>query len=173
MRKHWELKLKLEAAALDNLQYLDVESLNLNTPMVMWRKADLHSEDTKQATVSTWMQLGVYKTREKLFSMNKTKSDKCLACEDDVVESISNLILHCEYYKNIRHEYLPKLAIINPNFSSIIDDEKQILISILNPESAMLPTEVRLYSDEVFKLSRSFCSDIHKKREIFMNAVHE
>ena len=149
VRKHWELKLKLEAAALDSLQYLDIQSLNLNTPMVTWRKADLHSEDTKQATVSTWMQLGVYKTREKLFSMNKTKSDKCLACEDDVVESISHLILHCEYYKNIRHEYLPKLAIINPNFSSIIDDEKQILISILNPESTMLPTEVRLYIDEV------------------------
>ena len=167
VRKHWELKLKLEAAALDSLQYLDVQSLNLNTPMVTWRKADLHSEDTKQATVSTWMQLGVYKTREKLFSMNKTKSDKCLTCEDDVVESISHLILHCEYYKNIRHEYLPKLAIINPNFSSIIDDEKQILISILNPESAMLPTKVRLYSDEVFKLSRSFCSDIHKKRDKF------
>ena len=41
VRKHWELKLKLEAAALDSLQYLDVESLNLNTPLVTWRKAEL------------------------------------------------------------------------------------------------------------------------------------
>ena len=165
VRKHWEMKLKLEAAALDSLQYLDIASLNLNTPMVTWRKADLNSADTKQATVTTWMQLGVYKTREKLFAMNKTRSDKCLACEDNATESLSHLMIHCEYDENIRHECI--LAILNPYFTLIIDDEKQLLVYIINPESTLLQGEVKLYTDKVFKLSRYFSYDMHKMQEKF------
>ena len=171
VRKHWDEKLKAEAAALDSLRYLDIESLNLTSPMNIWIRAGLNSEDTKKATVVNWMQLGVFKTREKLFSMKLTKSDKCLACSEDQVETLFHLLIHCDFYRNIREEYLPRLAIVNSNLSSIINDEKKTLISILNPGSSLLPSDARKHSDEVFNISRSFCYDIYRKREKFYERI--
>ena len=117
------------------------------------------------------MQLGVFKTREKLFSMKLTKSDKCLACSENQVETLFHLLIHCEFFRNIREEYLPRLAIVNSNLSSIITDEKKTLISIINPESSLLPSEARKHSDEVFNISRSFCYDIYRKREKFYERI--
>ena len=165
--KHWNEKLKLEAASLDSLEYLDILSLNLSTPMNIWRWADLNSEEVKKATVIIWMQLGVFKTRVKLFSMKKTKSDKCLTCEDDKPETLSHLLLQCQYFNNIREEYLPKLAVLNPDFKEIINDERKIMLSILNPDSALLPNQTRIHKAEAFKISRSFCYDVYRKREKF------
>ena len=61
----------------------------------------------------------------------------------------------------------PKLALLNNNFSSIVNDEKMLILSILNPESEMIPAEARLYCDTAFRISRSFCYDLYKKREKF------
>ena len=99
--------------------------------MNIWRWADLNSEEVKKATVIIWMQLGVFKTRVKLFSMKKTKSDKCLTCEDDKPETLSHLLL------------------------------------LLNPDSALLPNQTRIHKAEAFKISRSFCYDVYRKREKF------
>ena len=164
---HWANKLRSEAAELDCLQYLELESLNLDVPMNIWRRAGLNSEQATKATVVSWMLLGVFKTREKLAKMKKVKSDKCLACGENEIESLPHLLLKCTYYAKIREEYLPKLAILNPNFSSILNNERKIIISILDPESKLLPTESRLNCDEAFQLSRSFCYDLFKKRDKF------
>jgi hypothetical protein len=164
---YWVNKLRSEAAELDSLQYLDLESLNLDTTMNVWRRAGLNSEQSRKATVVSWMILGVFKTREKLAKMKQIKSDKCLACGTDEIENLPHLLLYCSFYAKIRDEYLPKLAVMNPSISSILNNETKLIISVLDPESNLLPPETRLYSDEAFKVSRSFCFDLYKKREKF------
>ena len=163
----WEAKLRCEAADMDSLHYLDTASLNLSTPMNIWIRAGLDSGQVRKATIVSWMTLGVFKTRENLSKMKLVKTDKCLACEKNQQENLSHFVLHCDFFSKIREEYLPQLAILNKGFSSIVNDEKLLMLSILNPESKQLPEESRLYCDSSFKIARSFCYDIYKKREKF------
>ena len=118
--RHWLEKLQLEAAGMDSLEHLDIESLNLSMPMNTWRQAGINSQQTKKATVVSWMLLGVFKTRKKLFVMKKAKNDKCLACDESKTENLSHLLLHCQFYSIIREEYLSRLNILNKHFSWII-----------------------------------------------------
>ena len=152
---------------MDSLEHLDIESLNLDMPMNTWIQAGLNSEQSKKATVVSWMLLGVFKTRKRLFVMKKTKGDKCLACDENKTENLSHLLLSCPFYESIREEYLPRLAILNKNFSEIIKEEKNIIISILDPDSTLLPPQARLHCEEAFNISRSYCYDVYKKREKF------
>ena len=119
------------------------------------------------------MLLGVFKTRENLAKMKTVKSDKCLACTKNETKNLSHLLLHCDFYANIRDEYLLQLAILNPNISTIVNNEKQLIISILDPESKMLPIETRLYCDKSFIISRSYCYDLFNKREKFYKLKSE
>ena len=68
---NWEHTLVSEAAELDSLQYLDLESLNLTAPMNIWIRAGMDSVQVRKATVVSWMVLGVFKTRENLAKMKK------------------------------------------------------------------------------------------------------
>ena len=165
--RYWVEKLRSEAAAMDSLEHLDIESLNLDMPMNTWIQAGLNSEQSKKATVVSWMLLGVFKTRKRLFVMKKTKGDKCLACDENKTENLSHLLLSCPFYESIREEYLPRLAILNKNFSEIIKEEKNIIISILDPDSTLLPPQARLHCEEAFNISRSYCYDVYRKREKF------
>ena len=82
----------------------------------------------------------------------------------------SDYIIHCPFYQNIREEYLPKFILLNPNISSIFNDEKQAILSILDPVSSKLPDIVRNGWSSVnaaYDVSRKFCSDMHKKRDKF------
>ena len=164
---HWENKLKSEAAKLNSLQYLDVESLNLTNSMNIWLRAGLDSNHVRKATVVSWMSLGIFKTRENLARMNLVKSDKCLACDENQIENLPHLLLTCIFFAKIRDEYLPKLTLLNPNFSKLVNNESQLIISILNPESTLLPEDTRLHCDKSFNISRSYCYDIFRKREKF------
>ena len=171
----WGDKFRSEAAKLTSLKYLDINSLNLYTPQNIWLCAGLDSVQVKRVTVVSWMIQGVFKTRDKLFRMKLAKSDKCLPCEIydiDEIENLPHLLLHCPYYRQIREEYLPKLALLNRNLSTIISDETQIIISILDPESKLLLCEARLSCDEAFRISRSFCYDLFRKREKFYENIH-
>ena len=80
INKHWLNKLRTALAELNSVQYLDVYSLNLDTPMNVWRRAGLDSFQARKTTVVSWMLLGVFKTREKLLKMKLVKTDKCLPC---------------------------------------------------------------------------------------------
>ena len=104
---------------------------------------------------------------ENLAKMKKVKSDKFMACDNDKIENIHHLLLYCPFYEKIRDEYLTRFAIINPKFSSIVNNENKLIILILDPEPEMLPAEARLHCDQSFTLSRSYYYDIFKKREKF------
>ena len=162
---HWVNKLSSEAARLDSLLYLDIESLNLNTPISIWKRAGLNSNYSRKTTIVSWMIMGVFKTRERLAKMKKVKTDKCLACNTNDSETLPHLLLYCSFFTKIREEYLPKLAVMNQHISLLVDNETKLVISILDPGSKLLPPEARLDSDEAFQLSRSFCFDLYQKRE--------
>ena len=65
-------------------------------------RACLNSEDTTKATLVTLMLLWVFKSREKLFRMKMTKNNNCLACTEDKVETLFNLLIQCDYFKKMQ-----------------------------------------------------------------------
>ena len=103
--------------------------------MNIWICAGSDSGQVRKTTIVSWMTLGVFKTRENLAKMKLVKNDKCLACDKNQQENLSHFVLHCDYFAKIREEYLPQLAILNKGFSNIVNNEKLLLLSILNPES--------------------------------------
>ena len=104
--------------------------------------------------------------------MKKVKSEKCLGlgCEANIKEDLEHFLLHCPFYQNIRKVYLPKFILLNPNIASILNDEKQAILSILDPVSSKLPDIVRKGWSSVkaaYEVSQKFCSDMHRKRDKF------
>jgi hypothetical protein len=135
-----------------------------------WQLAGLCSVQFRQATIVNWMVLGVYFTRELLFKMKKVKSDKCFGCDAKTSENLEHFLIHCPFYQNIREEYLPKFILLNPNISSILDDEKKAILSILDPVSSKLLELFRKGWSSVkaaYDVSSKFCADMHKKCEKF------
>ena len=104
--------------------------------------------------------------------MKKVKSDRCYGCETNTTENLGHFLIHCPFYQNIREEYLPKFLLLNPNISTILNNEEQVILSILDPLSSKLPDAVKKGWSSVksaYDFSRNFCSDMHKKRDKFYN----
>ena len=87
--KHWEQILKDTARQKDSLEYFDIDSSSIFKPTQNWALAGLDSLEVKMATIVNWMQLGVYKTREKLHQFKLIKNDLCLACNLDQKENLN------------------------------------------------------------------------------------
>ena len=172
VQDHWENKFIQAVESSETLQYIDTDSASLS---IRWQLAGLCSIQVRQATVVNWMLLGVYFTRELLFKMKKVKSDQCFACESNadmgkVPETFEHFLLHCPYYQNIREEYLPKMILLNPEIPTILENEKQVILSILDPISSKLPLTVKNGWSSVkaaYDASRKFCFDMHRKRDKF------
>ena len=120
--------------------------------MRRWQLAGLSSVNVREATIVNWMLLGVYFTRELLHKMKKVNSPQCLACDENTTENLSHLILYCQFYQIIREEYLPKLVTSNKSIGVILNNEDNMVISILDPISSNLPQPVRRGWDSVKKV---------------------
>ena len=135
--------------------------------MRIWQQTCLDSLAFKEATPLSWMYAGIYFIQKLKYKMKKVKSPSCI-CDGETIENLAHFILHCDLYKPIREEYIPKYVQINKNVLSICEDEKLILISILDPLSFNLPeNETTNWSSvhDVYKLSRKFIYRTHLKRE--------
>ena len=163
---YWEKQL-LQTIG-DNLKYLDLDSASLCIPMRVWQMAGLCSHSVRQTTVVNWMLLGVYFTREFLYKMKKVKSPECLGCSNQTNETLKHILLHCDHYKKIQEEYLPKYILKNNHISETLTNEDLIIQFILDPLSSNLPETVRTGWDspkEIYSMSRNFCFNIHKRRD--------
>ena len=123
--------------------------------MQIWQQCGPDSIAGKEATPVSWMYCGVYFTRVFKFKM---KSPFC-ACDNITPENLPHFILHCEMYKNIREQFIPKYIELNSNILSICDNEKLLLIAILDPLSSKLPDNIPTkWSSvcDVYQLSRTF-----------------
>ena len=176
VQDYWEKELLQVVVDTPILKYVDTESASLSIPMRGWQLAGLCSISVREATIVNWMLMGVYFTRELLHKMKKAKSPQCFACGQNQIENINHFLLYCQYYQNIREEYLPKLVTSNKNIACILDDEDQVLVSIFDPISSKLPQIVRKGWDSVknaYQLSRKFCSDMHRKRDKFYRELEK
>ena len=166
----WESKLKQKAEAMSSLNLLDISSLSILQPAKVWSMAGLDSTEVRKAAVVSWMTLGVYKTRETLHKMKVIKSPLCTACTMNVVGSLSHYLLYCPFTENIRQSYVPKFVLSNPKVASLHDNETALIISILYPESSLLPEDIRFNwesSTQIYTLSRDYVYNVHKKFEKF------
>ena len=168
---YWESQRKEAARPKDSLEHFDIESASIFEPTQTWVLAGLDSLEVKKATVVNWMQLGVYQTREKLLQFRQTKTDLCLACDTNQRENLHHLIFLCPFFDDIRQPVLSKLFLANPNLTQIIDDVILKTTLILDPMSKLLPQAVTynwtLTTNDVYRLCREMCYNIHKKREKF------
>ena len=137
-----------------------------------WQLAGLCSTSVRHNTVVNWMLLGVYFTREKLYKMKKTKSPYCLGCGETEKEDLPHILLQCVHYKSIREVFIPKFVLMNTRSCDIMNDEQQIILSILDPISSKLPQSyVNSWSSvkTAYALSRQFCWNMHSKRDKLMS----
>ena len=135
---------------------------------LIWAMAGLNATEVKKACVVKWMLLGVYRTREVLHKMKKTKSNLCTACPANAVGSLEHYLLYCQFVKEIRDKFVPQRFRNNPNVSSLLQNEDALMISILDPESSLLPEDVRFNwesTTDIYELSRNYVYNIHKKYE--------
>ena len=169
---YWETQL-LETTG-NSLKYMDLDYASLQIPMRVWQMAGLCSENVRQATIVSWMLLGVYFTREFLFKVQKISSPLCLGCNANVNETLEHLLLHCDHYQNIREGNLPRYLQENKNISEILDSEDSIVQCILDPLSTNLPVIVQTGWDspkEAYSISKKICSSLHRKREKLYNEL--
>ena len=132
--------------------------------------AGLDATEVKKACVVNWMTLGVYRTREVLCKMKKSKSNLCTACPMNAIGSLVHYLLYCEFSKEIREKFLPQFILSNSRISSLLNNKAALMVSILDPESSLLPKEIRFNwesSSLIYSLSRDFAFNIHRKFEKF------
>ena len=75
----------------------------------------------------------------------------------NVTGSLAHYLLHCPYVEEIRNNFI----ISNPNVASLADNE-----TALDPESALLPEDIRLNWDSsksIYAWSREFVYNVHNK----------
>ena len=167
---YWTNKLRQKAQSMTSLSLLDVNELSIIKPAKVWAMAGLDSTEIRKAAVVNWMTLGVYKTRETLHRMKIIKSPMCTACQMNVPGSLAHYLLYCPFTESIRQEYVPKFILSNPKVTSLVDNEEALIISILDPESSLLPEDIRFNwesSNAIYTLSRDYVYNVHKKFEKF------
>ena len=130
--------------------------------------AGLDATEVKKACMLNWMTLGVYRTREVLCKMKKSKSNLCTACPMNAICSLVHYLLYWEFSKEIREKFLPQFILSNSRISSLLNNEAALMVSILDPESSLLPKEIRFNwesSSLIYSLSLDFAFNIHRKFE--------
>jgi hypothetical protein len=132
--------------------------------------AGLDATEVRKACVVNWMYLGVYRTREILHKMKKIKSNLCTACPINAIGSLSHYLLYCQFTEEIRQKFVPQFILSNPKIASLANNENALIVSILDPESSLLPDEIRYNwesSIKIYSLSRDYVYNIHRKYEKF------
>ena len=159
---------------METLCLLDISSLSIMKPAKVWSMAGLDSIEVRKSAVVNWMTLGVYKTREALHKMKAIKSPQCTACSMNAIGSLSHYLLYCPLTAEIREKYVPQFVLANPKVASLANNETALLISILDPESSLLPEEIRHNwesSKKIYALSRDYVYNVHRKFDKFYQKI--
>ena len=89
-------------------------------------------------------------------------------------ENLNHFILHCKLYDNIRQQFVPKFLLSNTKISEIMNNENNLIISMLDPLSSKLPKELTdnwSSVSDAYELGRQFCYRMHMKREKIYKAL--
>ena len=100
--------------------------------------------------------------------MKIIKSNLCTACPTNSIGSLEHYLLYCQFTSDIRENFLPKFILSNSKISSLLNNEVALIISILDPESSLLPEDIRLNwesSSKIYAISRDYVYNVHRKFE--------
>ena len=92
----------------------------------------------------------------------------------NAIGSLGHYLLYCELSKEIREKFVPKFILSNNKISSLLNNEVALMITILDPESSLLPDEIRfnwVSTSQIYSLSRDFAYNIHRKFEKFYGEI--
>ena len=165
---HWVNVYRADASSKKSLIYFDVSTLNFTEPHRIWKAAGLDSIEVKKATVVMWFLLNVYHCNKLLLKMKRVGTSLCTCCDNIFEEDVCHILLFCQAYREIREPFLTKLTLLNNNLVKISDRSTLLIIAILDPESSKLPnfiTDNWTHLDKIYSLSRTFCLNIHQKRD--------
>ena len=170
---HWETILKDDAKERPSLELFDVNDLSISKPHRLWEAAGRTSAEVTKACIVNWMLMGVFLTRDQLFKYKKVQSPNCNCCDPEQSSNIEETLFHhllfCHAFTNIRKPYMERLTANNPNLIKSMDNQKIITISILDPESKLLPNEIRENwhdKEEAYRTARDFVFNLFKKRKL-------
>ena len=86
----------------------------------------------------------------------------------NAVGSLEHYLLYCEFVKDIREQFLPQFILSNARITSLLGNEVSLMISILDPESSLLPEDIRYNWDssaKIYSLSRDYVYNVQRKFE--------
>ena len=92
----------------------------------------------------------------------------------NTIGSLEHYLLYCELSKEIREKFVPKFILSNNKISSLLNNEVALMITILDPESSLLPDEIRfnwVSTSQIYSLSHDFDYNIHRKFEKFYGEI--
>ena len=94
----------------------------------------------------------------------------CTACPSNAIGNLEHYLLYCDFVKEIREKFLPQFILSNPKITNLLGNEVALMISILDPESSLLPENIRYdweSSTKIYSLSRDYVYNVHRKFEKF------
>ena len=89
------------------------------------------------------------------------------ACPLDAVGSLDYYLLYCEFVRNIRERFLLQFILRNTRISRLLGNEVALMISILDPESSLLPEDVRYNWDSSLKIYSLSCDNVYNVHRKF------
>ena len=84
------------------------------------------------------------------------------------IGSLEHYLLYCQFTSDIWENFLPTFILSNSKLTSLLNNEVAVMISILDPESSLLPDEITLNwesSSKIYALSRDYVYNLHRKFE--------
>ena len=75
----------------------------------------------------------------------------------NAIGSLQNYLLYCEFGEQIWEKVLPQFILSNPKITTLLKNEVALMISILDPESCLLPEDIREASKIKNRLNLGHC----------------
>ena len=77
------------------------------------------------------------------------------------IGSLKHYLLYCEFVKEICEKFLPQFILANLKITSLLKNEVAHIIPIFDPESSLLPDDIRESSTKIYSLSRDYVYNVH------------
>ena len=73
----------------------------------------------------------------------------CTACPLNAVGSLEHYLLYCPFVQEIHERFVPQLFLSNTKVSRLLENEAALMVTILDPESALFPDNIRCNWDSI------------------------
>ena len=142
VNSYWTALLKEKAQPRDSLNLFDTSRLSTSTPHPIWTQAGRDALSVKKTCVVNWLLLGVFQTEERLNTIGKNKSPRCVLCHAALGDRL-HFMLSCPLLNDIRENFICQMVTNCPPLMNHLSFCETLLIAIIDPESPKLPQNIR------------------------------